>query len=593
MPASLRTIIVLRLLLASGVLGAVTLAEASFAAWPETGALRLLISLAYAVSLLTYLVWRLLGDHPALPPAQFAADVVIISGIVLLTDGLQSPFTFLYILPIIGAGMTLPRRISQATAALASLGYIGAALKLPLLGAAGPSGWLSRTMAGITAERSYLLFFHLSAFFLVAFLGSHLAEKLKAQRRELQETSDSLEELQELHTRLVTSMRVGLFTCDCDGRVTSLNQAAATLLGHSWPQVRGQSCATLFPGFPIKDFLETLCGPGAAATPAQAAAGRFVEGEFEHRGGATINLTMSLSPLLPPGGHCAGMVGIFQESTELHTMRQRLERADRLAAVGRLAAGIAHEIRNPLASLSGALQVLRGEVDLDATNARLLDIALREANRLSTTITEFLTYARPQAPEPQPFDLNILVKETLELLSNSPQYHPEISIEMACAPQPVVAEVDLHQLRQVLWNLCLNALQAFPAEGGMLRVSTGASGAGVEAGQTSAAPLAPALQARGALADPYVTLTIADTGVGIPHDLQQQVFEPFFSTKRYGSGLGLAVVHQIVTAHHGEIYLDSKPGRGTRFRIVLPARAPAGLGAAGPAPARDRRAAQP
>jgi len=239
------------------------------------------------------------------------------------------------------------------------------------------------------------------------------------------------------------------------------------------------------------------------------------------------------------------MVITFQDLTEVRALEETSRRQDRLAAVGRVAAGIAHEIRNPLASMRGSIQVLRSEISGDSGQAELMEIILRESDRLNRIITDFLTYARPRNSTFTDVDLREPLRETFALLRHSPEVRDDHVLEENLPDEPVTISADASQLKQVFWNLSRNALQAMPA-GGSLRVEMN-------------------LAANGRL-----RITFSDMGDGMSPEQVEQLFEPFSSSTSGGTGLGLSIVYQIIRDHSGTINVRSREGHGTTISIELP-----------------------
>jgi two-component system sensor histidine kinase PilS (NtrC family) len=247
-----------------------------------------------------------------------------------------------------------------------------------------------------------------------------------------------------------------------------------------------------------------------------------------------------------------GAICSFQDLTEIKRMEEQVRQADRLAAIGRLAAGLAHEIRNPIGSIRGSVELLGGSLDPKGDDRRLMDIVLRESDRLDAIIRDFLQFSRPPTLVRVPTDLGGMLDEILLMLSNQSRLQgtdAPVQIRRESSESTVKVDVDPSQMRQALWNLCLNGVEAMP-QGGELRV-------GVRA-------LTPAA------GRPHVEVTVEDTGVGITAAELTQVFEPFYTTKPQGTGLGLAIAHRIVEDHGGELRVQSEPYRGTRFTISLP-----------------------
>jgi two-component system sensor histidine kinase PilS (NtrC family) len=273
---------------------------------------------------------------------------------------------------------------------------------------------------------------------------------------------------------------------------------------------------------------------------------------FQRKDGASLILGFSISPLKDSNDREMGNILIFQDLTRLREMEEHLKRADRLAAIGKMAAGIAHEIRNPLASISGSIEILKDEVGNSPQNQQLMGIVLREVNRLNSLIADFLLFARPISPGKEKIHLHRLLEEILQMFTHSPDFTPQIRLETQFHGDLYI-QGDPHQIRQVFWNLFINAAQAMP-EGGTLRVDLRRN--------SSPAPLT-----EGRL---YGEVAVCDSGTGIGEEEMGKIFDPFFTTKERGTGLGLSIVHSIVESYGGKITVQSKVGQGTTFKILLP-----------------------
>jgi two-component system sensor histidine kinase PilS (NtrC family) len=367
-----------------------------------------------------------------------------------------------------------------------------------------------------------------------------------AQRlgRELTRGRQELRELSELHRRIVDHMPSGLLTVDRSARVSSFNQEAERITGYASRDVVGRPLSWLFPG--LKGFLGTEA-PGPDAPPGTGARDpRSVLRRaftFEHPDDAVRHLGFSSATLRDDAGAREGTVIIFQDLTRIVEMEDQLGRSERLATVGQLAAGLAHEIRNPLASLSGSIELLETELpDLKDDARKLFGIVQRETERLNRLLTEFLHFARPEPREQGPVSVLDLWREIAALLDADPTMQVDLDLDIS-GELAVLGDAD--RLRQVFWNLLLNATEANPVDG---RV------------HVTATPLCEGRE---------VEVAVEDRGEGIPQGILSQVFDPFFTTKRNGNGLGLATVHRIVEAHGGRILVTSEEGKGTTVRIVL------------------------
>jgi two-component system sensor histidine kinase PilS (NtrC family) len=424
----------------------------------------------------------------------------------------------MFLLAIVDGAVLLYRW--GATLALA-LGLAGYALAL------GWSGAL-HVVPGVT------LWVHAAAFAATALLAGWLTAQLRVPGERLAASESDLADVTALHEEIVQSVTSGLLTLDGAGRITFLNRAGEHLAGLKAEVAIGQPVAGLFPGF-LSD-------------------ARRGETEWTGPDGRRLTLGFSSFPLAGPRGGARGQAVIFQDLTQLRAMEETVRRSERLADLGRLAAGLAHELRNPLASMSGCVELLQATPGLRPEEARLLAIVLKEAGRLDQLVTRFLAYSRPSAPRLAATDLARVAGEVAEALARDPAA-AQVRFQLQLAPATVACDPD--QLRQVIWNLLLNAVQALGGQPGTVRLATAPEGAGVQ-------------------------LIVEDDGPGIAPGAAAHLFDPFFSTKPDGTGLGLATVHQIVGAHHGEVGVEPAMPHGARFVVRLPARpAPA---ASPPAP---------
>jgi two-component system, NtrC family, sensor histidine kinase PilS len=478
-----------------------------------------------------------------LAEVQIYGDVVLETFLIYLTGGPYSVFPFLYLVSILTASIVVAPRETFGVATVAvflhgvMLGaqfyrWLPPVVEHPLARNIGMEG--SLTILIISAN--------FCACFLMAYLSAYLAARLRQARGEAHRSEASLAALRALHEDIVQSVASGLLTFDRRGIVTSANRTAEGLCARREAELRGARWETLFPGAPpFASVWEGLEG-GAAR-------GARSETELVRFDGSRIPVGMSLSFLRRgPGAICS-----FQDLTEIRHMEEQVRQGDRLAAIGRLAAGLAHEIRNPIGSIRGSVEVLRESLNPEEDDRRLMDIVLRESDRLDAIIRDFLQFSRPPHLVRVPTDLSAMLDEILLMLGHQGRAQgtegPAVQIRRDTSEPAVKVEVDPAQMRQALWNLCLNAVEAMP-QGGELRV--GVRAASSERGR------------------PVLEITVEDTGVGIAAAELTQVFEPFFTTKPQGTGLGLAIAHRIVEDHGGEIRVQSEPWRGSRFTISLP-----------------------
>ena len=478
---------------------------------------------------------------------QLGIDVALVTALVHFSGGADSFFGFRYLPITLYGAILFERRGAYGSALLASAGY---GLALWTAERTGTRALFGGPLPGTPLSALWVV--HTAALLLVALLGTALARELRITGERLEASASSLRELRDLHERTVESLTSGLLTTDLDGRLTSFNPEAERITGRSARDVLGLDVAEVLPGA-----REIVMAPRVQGGRPRA---RMV---FCDLAGQERRLGLSGGVLRSAEGGSGGWVVIFQDVTEVVRMEAELRRSERLAATGQLAANMAHEIRNPLAAISGSLEMLRdreGRPQDAKERQQLMEIALREIERLDHLIADFLAYARPAAAEPAALPLAPAVEDVLKMFGASCPERVRISSDV---PADCAVLADSRQLRQVLWNLLLNAVQALPA-GGEIRVG---------ARRVREAPQEGGAQGRNVSDEgvQFVEIAISDSGVGIAPEVLERVFEPFFTTKRAGSGLGLPSVHRVVENHGGSLSLDSRPGEGTVVRVRLPA----------------------
>ncbi|MGZ3446585.1 MAG: ATP-binding protein [Myxococcaceae bacterium] len=439
-----------------------------------------------------------------------AGDVAIATVLVFLTGGPESPFTFTYLLTVVGASILLGQWGALAAAAACSVSFLvlAAAVSSGTIRTPVPVGMLS------VGRLAFLCASNVLAQFLTAVLTGFLARQLTTAGGRLSARERDLRELTRLQQQILSAMPSGLLTCDVEGRITYVNRAARQILGLD-PGSTPAGVEELIPG------VRTLfTGKSRNEVTVTTPAGRRI-----------LGLTVSALSAPP-----APLLVVFQDLTDLRRAEQELRRADRLAELGALSAQLAHEIRNPLAAMRGSAQLLSPAADPDTE--RLVGILTREADRLAELVSDFLAFARPPTPVLRPCDLDELVRQTIELLSSDP-LASGVNIEVE--PGGLRAEVDPDQVRQVLLNLLRNALAA-AGKGGRVRSFF-------------------------SRVDGQVRIHVWDSGGRIATTDLPRIFEPFFTKRPGGTGLGLSTVHTIVRAHGGQIEVSSSPGEGTEFVV--------------------------
>jgi two-component system sensor histidine kinase PilS (NtrC family) len=487
--------------------------------------LRLFLStmlLWYTVSLFYIVLLSFWHEHRLQASLQVLTDLVLVSLVVHETGGWDSSYNFLYPLVIIVAAILLPRAWAHLLAALAFILY-GTVLELNYYGVVKS---YCTTHPELKALRG-IIFVNLFAFLAVAYLAGVLVAKLRQARVQLKDTSGALEDLQILHENIVQSISSGLITTGLDGRITLVNNAAQKLLERTPAQLLGTPVTRLF--------LDALPN-GESQTHAEV--------RFDTKGTFRRTVRVRVAALNVPDRGALGNVYVLDDLTEMRRLEREVRLQDRLAAVGRLAAAIAHEIRNPLTSIAGSVSMLSGIPEMSEEHRNLLAIVTRESQRLNGIITDFLAYSRGKQYHFEKADLVHLLEDTLTLMRHRMTVeNTGITIESRFAVPEAWVLADGDKIKQVFWNFGENAIRAM-RDGGTLKVS-------IER-----------------LGDDW-QVSFADTGTGMTPQQTEKIFEPFQSNFEGGTGLGLAVVYQIVQAHEGKVWARSKPGQGTTFVVRL------------------------
>ena len=494
---------------------------------PTAFPLRLFVNvilLWYTISIFYVLLLSFWQEYRIQSLLQVVTDLALVSLVVYATGGVDSSFNFLYPLVIIVGCILLPRVWAYLTAALAFILY-GTVLELTYFEVI-PS--YSTTHPELKALQA-IIFVNLFGYLAVAYLAGLLATKLRQVDVKLKHTSGALENLQALHENIVQSITGGLITIGLDGHITLVNTAAQKLLDRTESELLGQPVQSLF--------LDPL--------PQIDSDRPHGEVRWVAANGYRKTFRVLGSALVVPEGGTVGYVYTFDDLTEIRRLEREVRMQDRLAAVGRLAAAIAHEIRNPLTSIAGSVSLLSGIPNLSEEQRQLLEIVTRESDRLNGIITDFLAYSRGRQYQFRKVDLLPLLEDTLTLLEHRlAAENAGIRVEREFSCKQAWAQADGDKLKQVFWNFCENAVRAMRDGGGTLTVS-------VEP------------------ADDDWQINFADTGPGMSPQLIEKVFEPFQSQFEGGTGLGLAIVYQIVQAHEGKVWARSKPGRGSVFVLRL------------------------
>jgi two-component system, NtrC family, sensor histidine kinase PilS len=530
-----RWLVGLRLVAVSALLVGALLVQSTTDEILPIGPLARVAGLTYLLSLAWIGLWVARVPPRVQSTLQLGGDIAIVATLVYLTGGLWSPFPFLFLVPVGVAALVFGLRGALATAGaafaaygamVAAMGYRlipppGSFSQVPSLGTPGPVFQLAVTGVG---------------FALVALLTSYLAHSLQQAESQLRGAHLATARLMALSTDVVRSVDSGVMATDPEGRVVLANPAALRILGVT-DHVEGSPLADVLP----------LVGVEWAQLMARTATHHVVRAEGAlPPSGRPVGLTVT--PLSGEVGGPLGFVVHFRDLSEAREQARRERLRERLAAVGEMAAGMAHEIRNPLASISGSAQVLAGTPALRESDRRLMHIIVEESRRLSGIIEAFLGYARPPEPTRGPCDIARVLTETLDLFANSAEVTPSHRLERAIEPLPSPIVANEGQLRQAFFNLARNAVQAMP-QGGTMRIQAAVAGGNY-------------------------AIRWSDEGVGMTAQQIDEIFQPFKAFRQGGTGLGLAVVYSIVTDHGGDIHVESAPGRGCTFTLRIPVEPP-------------------
>jgi two-component system sensor histidine kinase PilS (NtrC family) len=505
---------------------------------PPVSPLYSIIIITYLLSFVYLLLHKQIKSLEINVYIQAACDVTLITALVYATGGIGSIYSVFYPLVIIYSTLFLKKRGGMLVASAASLPY-GLLLDLEYYGIIHPIydiSWNYTFSAGYVFSR---IFIHIVSFYIVALLITFVVEREKKLRSLLEEKKSEFYRLDRLHQSIIESVDTGIMTIDPSGTIKSFNRAAEKITGFLFPEVANKGIETIFPGFPpIEDKIKRseMMIPG--------------------KNNKNIILGFSVSPLMGGRNNPIGNILLFQDLTATKEMEKEVERNKQLAIIGEMAAGLAHEIRNPLASLGGSIQMLKKNLTqnlnpnfkTDETNERLMQIILRGRDQLENVVKNFLLLARPNRINYEKININGLMDDVVESLRCSADWHDTIKMERVFCKAAEISG-NKTELKQLFWNLLLNAVQSMP-DGGKLTLGTEfiASDNGTD----------------------YLEIRISDTGCGIEKNSAAKIFNPFYTTKEKGTGLGLAIANRIVKSHSGEIKISGELNQGTSFIILLP-----------------------
>src|SRR5678815_5646399 len=493
-----------------------------------------LLTIVACLTILYALIFRLSKKILSQARFQLAVDILLVTWLVWNSNIIQSPYVALYIVIIGVSSLFLGPREAVVTSVGCAVAFT--ACSLEITGIAGQIDTSGLVSGSISQTVQWVGLFDV-AFLVVGLLSARLAERQSRSDVRLAAATQSLANLRALHERIVASIRSGVVTTDLEGRIFTFNVAAQEITHYPEATIRGQDASILF-----SDLKEHISQTLAALQKGDTSP-RF-ETSCLTSEGMRLRLGYSIAPLSTEAGETTGMVITFQDLTQVRSLEETSRRQDRLAAIGRMAASIAHEIRNPLAAMRGSIQMLRSEMDSDPAQTELMEIILRESDRLNSIITDFLSYARPRSLIQARVDVGDLLHQTFALMRHSPEIGANQSIVEELPDDPLYIEADEGQLKQVFWNLARNALQAM-SQGGTLQATLENN------------------------SNQRRRITFADTGRGMSPDQVEHLFEPFSSTTG-GTGLGLSIVYQIIRDHGGTLNVRSREGQGTTITVELP-----------------------
>ena len=505
-----------------------------------------LIATIYFLTFIYIILFKTNKDFSKQAYLQLLTDTFFITAMIYSTGGIDSIFSFLYILTIIIASNILYRRGGMIIATSSSLLY-GLLLDLHYYNVINPIGErINYYGASQGFNITYLTIVNIGAFYLVAFLSSYPSEQARKSEVKLKVKEDDIIKLEALNDWIIRSMTSGLISLDGQDRITLFNPAAEEIFRMKAEDVIGLRITDALP------FLKECMADKVKEREHAGSKYDVIDLQYTGNEGKKSYLRFFLSPLRIPEGDRKGQILFFQDITEIRRIEEEMKKVEGLAMTGELAAGIAHEIRNPMASISGSIQILKDDFERNEVNRRLMDIILREINRLNSLVNDFLLFARPKPADYRDFNLNQLILESVELFKNNDKWIKKIDIHVDINERITIIS-DPDQIKQVLWNIFLNAAEAIP-EGGVIRIYAVVEDSGSE------------------FFDPghkIVKIVIRDSGKGFSEDALSSIFTPFFTTKEGGSGLGLATVSRIVGGLKGRVWGRNHPDGGAEITVLL------------------------
>jgi two-component system sensor histidine kinase PilS (NtrC family) len=478
---------------------------------------------------------------------QLILEIAVETGVVYHTGGVNSPFAILFVLTILSASLAYSLIGSVVMAGLSSLAYAS------ILWFEEGLEFSFKSLLLISDASFYKAFLYICTFFLVAFIGGYLAQKLKVKGKELWSASLELNKFKAITDEILRHLKSGLITIDTWGRIVYFNRAAEEILGYSEAEVKGKDCREVFkvrmPQLAEKIFQVVRFNQEDSRGLL------YISGKNNRK----IPIGISTSLLGDREKGVRGVIAIFQDITEVMKLEERIRMADRLAAVGELSAGIAHEIRNPLASISGSVEVLKEELSLSQENQKLLDLIIKEAGRLNRILTDFLEYARIGPSMLSKVELIHLLEEVIEIAQKHPSFKKGMSIKKIFSSDVLHVLGEENQIKQIFLNLLVNAMESMEEKRGEILVTD----------QTLNQIDQFYFNEEEREESEWVPVAIMDQGKGMTEEQKEKIFSPFYSTKKNGTGLGLAIVQRLVNNLGGRIEFRSQSGKGSVFVVYL------------------------
>jgi two-component system sensor histidine kinase PilS (NtrC family) len=503
--------------------------------------LYIIFALAYFFSTIYLLLPKFIKNFRANIYIQTIVDVILITGFVYVTGGTKSIYSVFYPLVIIYSILFLERGGGLIIASASSISY-GLLLDLEYYGMIRPPYSKSVQDSELGPESVFFqIFIHILSFYIIALLASFVVEREKKARILLAEKETAFNQLDLLHRSIIQSVDTGILTINLQCKIKSFNRAAEQITGFTFAEVENRNIVEIFPG--LAQIQETIKEEHKSST-----INRY-NMKFTNKGNVSLTLGCSVSTLKDNKGKRIGDIVIFQDLTSIIRMEQALDKSRKLAIIGEMAAGLAHEMRNPLASISGSIQILKKDLNLNNSDVRLMHIILRGKDQLENIIKDFLLLAKPKSENREVFFIKEIIEDVIESIHFVSDWNSDIEVSLLLSNNLSIL-ANRMEIKEVIWNLTLNAVQSMP-DGGMLSIET-----------------------KKVLSDDAtkecLEIKLVDTGYGIDEKYFNKLFEPFFTTKEKGTGLGLAIVNRIVEAYNGTVKIENNSTKGTTCVVSLP-----------------------